>query len=123
MKARKTVQKKARSTYSPELKQQALERAERDGVATAARDLGLKEPSSMPGDKRPAASQTTEDQKLEQAELGRLKRENAKLSQEVELLKKRRRTLPRSRREVRRDRHTGSRLSGADDVPAAGCVV
>ena len=42
MKAKKDV-KQSRNQYSPEFKKQALDRAEKDGVADTARDLKLKE--------------------------------------------------------------------------------
>jgi transposase len=43
MKAKQQGEKKARKQYSAEFKEQALKRAEKDGVAAAARDLGLAE--------------------------------------------------------------------------------
>lgn len=42
MKAKKEV-KQAPNRYSPEFKKQALERADKEGIATVARALGLKE--------------------------------------------------------------------------------
>ena len=88
MKARKDV-KKSRTRYTAEFKQQALERADRDGVATAARDLGLQESQLYAWrQKARQEGQTTEAQKLQQAELARLKRENSRLQEEVEFLKK-----------------------------------
>lgn len=88
MTTRKTT-KKTRTRYTPEFKQQALERADRDGVATAAKDLGLAE-SQLYGWRQKARldSQTTEDQKLQAAELARLRRENARLQEDVAFLKK-----------------------------------
>ena len=43
------------------------------------------------------------EQKLQQAEMARLKRENARLEEEVAFLKKRRRTLQSCPSEVRHD--------------------
>ena len=43
MKAKKPTEKTTRKRYSDELKDQALKRAERDGVALVARDLGIAE--------------------------------------------------------------------------------
>lgn len=106
MNARKDV-KKIRTRYTAEFKQQALERADRDGVATAARDLGL-QGSQLYSWRHKARKkgQTTEEQKLQQAELARLKRENSRLLEEVEFLKRRQRTSPRNRGEVRHDCRT-----------------
>jgi len=78
-----------RNQYSAQFKEQALERADKDGVAKAAKDLGLAE--SMLYNwraKRRQTGQPFEDQKLQQAELARLKRENARLEEEVAFLKK-----------------------------------
>ena len=43
MKAKKPTEKTTRKRYSDEFKDQALKRAERDGVALVARDLGIAE--------------------------------------------------------------------------------
>jgi transposase len=51
--------------------------------------------------KRRQTGQPFEEQKLQQAELVRLKRENARLEEEVAFLKKAARTLPRISGEVR----------------------
>jgi transposase-like protein len=78
-----------RNQYSAQFKEQSLERADRDGIPKVAKDLGLAE--SMLYNwraKRRQTGQPFEDQKLQQAELARLKRENARLEEEVAFLKK-----------------------------------
>ena len=87
MTAKKDV-KKSRKQYSAEFKEQALKRAEQDGVARAAKDLGLAESQLYNWrQKKRQEGQTTEDQKLQQAELARLKRELARLEEENTFLK------------------------------------
>jgi len=84
-----TKSRVVRNQYSAQFKEQALERADKDGVPKAAKDLGLAE--SMLYNwraKRRQTGQPFEDQKLQQAELARLKRENAGLEEEVAFLKK-----------------------------------
>lgn len=81
--------KEVRSKYSPQFKDQALERVKKDGVAVVAKDLGLAESllySWVSKQKRFGTS--LEEQKVQQAELARLKRDNARLSEEVAFLKK-----------------------------------
>jgi transposase len=66
--------KQSRQRYSNEFKEQALRRAEQDGVARVAKDLKL--PASQLYAWRAKAqqrSQTSEEQRLEQAENARLK--------------------------------------------------
>jgi transposase len=78
-----------RNKYTAQFKEQALERADRDGIPTVAKDLGLAE--SMLYSWRAKRRQTGkpfEDQKLQQAEMARLKRENVRLEEEVAFLKK-----------------------------------
>jgi transposase len=80
---------KLRKKYSSQFQEQALERAKRDGVSKAAKDLGIAE--SMLYSWRKKREQTGipfEDQKLASAELLRLKREVSRLSLENEFLKK-----------------------------------
>jgi transposase len=78
-----------RPKYSELFKEKALERAKKDGVAKTARDLGIapaviytwikkKEQTGIP----------FEDQKLQSAEMARLKREVLRLSEECAFLKK-----------------------------------
>lgn len=90
MKAKsKTVGKQERKRYSPEFKQQALARAAQDGVAVAARDLGLQESQLYAWrSKARLMGQTSEEQRLQQSEHARLKREVARLEEENAFLKK-----------------------------------
>lgn len=75
--------------YTPLFKEQALERTGRDGIAKVAQDLGVAETTLYAWRaKRRQTGQPFEDQKLQQAELSRLKRENARLEEEVAFLKK-----------------------------------
>ena len=75
--------------YTSQFKEQALERTDRDGVPKVAQDLGLAEATLYAWKaKRRQTGQPFEDQKLQQAELARLKRENARLEEEVAFLKK-----------------------------------
>ena len=86
--AKKDV-KKSRKQYSAEFKEQALKRAEQDGVSRAAKDLGVAESQLYNWrQKKRQEGQTTEEQKLQQAELARLKRELARLEEENSFLKK-----------------------------------
>jgi len=83
------TQKTGRQRYSAEFKDQALRRAEQEGVAVAARDLGLM-PAQLyawrtQGRRR---GQTSEEQRLQQSELARLKRDLARLEEENAFLKK-----------------------------------
>jgi transposase len=78
-----------RRKFSPEFKDRALERAERDGVAQAAKDLEID--TSMLYSWRSQRRQRSapfERHKLEQAELAKLKREVARLAEENAFLKK-----------------------------------
>lgn len=89
MKAKQSAEKKARKRYSAEFKEQALKRAEQEGVAVAARDLGLAESQIYVWrQKRRLEGLTTEEQKLQQAELARLKRDMARLEEENAFRKK-----------------------------------
>ena len=91
MKALKSQQDKqaARNRYSPEFKKQALDRADKEGVATVARDLGLAESQLYAWrQKRRLEGLTTEEEKLQQGEIARLKREMARLEEENAFLKK-----------------------------------
>ncbi len=88
MKAKKEATK-ARNQYNPEFKKQALERAEKDGIAAVARDLGLKEGQLYAWrQKRRLEGLTTEEQKLQHGDLARLKRDLARLEEENAFLKK-----------------------------------
>lgn len=88
MKAKKEASK-VRNRYSPEFKKQALERAEKDGVTATARDLNLKESQLYAWrQKQRLEGLTTEEQRLQHAELARLKRDLARLEEENAFLKK-----------------------------------
>lgn len=80
---------KLRQKYSAQFKDQALARAEKDGVPKAAKDLGLAD--SMLYSWRAQLKQggnSLEYQKLQQAELAKLKREVNRLEEENAFLKK-----------------------------------
>jgi len=78
-----------RKRYSPQFKDEALERAKKDGVSQAAKDLGIAESLLYSWRaKRSQGGSSLENQKLKEAELVRLKRENAKLAEENAFLKK-----------------------------------
>ena len=82
-------QKKTRQKYSPQFKDQAVERALKDGVPRVAKDLGI--PESMLyywRTQKNKGGNTIENQKLQQAEVARLKRENERLQEENAFLKK-----------------------------------
>jgi transposase len=88
MKAKKAV-KKGRNQYSPEFKKQVLDRAEKDGIPATARDFNLKESQLYSWrQKRRLEGLTTEEEKVQQSELARLKREVARLEEENSFLKK-----------------------------------
>ena len=77
-----------RKKYTAQFKEQALARTDKDGVPKVAQDLGIAE--SMLYNWKAKRNQTGvafEDQKLQQAEMARLKRENARLEEEVAFLK------------------------------------
>ena len=78
-----------RQKYSPQFKEQALERAEKDGVVQAARDLGI-DPALIYTwrKKRNQTGISFEDQKLQDSEVASLKRQVARLSEENAFLKK-----------------------------------
>lgn len=85
----KQGKERPRNRYSPEFKKQALDRAEKEAVAVVAGDLGLAESQLYTGrQKQRLEGLTTEEQKLQQAELARLKREMARLEEENACLKK-----------------------------------
>ena len=88
MKAKKAV-KTGRNQYSPEFKKQVLDRAEKDGIPATARDFNLKESQLYSWrQKRRLEGLTTEEEKVQQSELARLKREVARLEEENSFLKK-----------------------------------
>lgn len=78
-----------RKKYSPQFKDQALERIAKDGVPQVAKDLGLAESLLYSWRaQRKRGGDSLENQKLQQAELARLKRENTRLAEENSFLKK-----------------------------------
>lgn len=89
MNEKSTIQRAPRKKYSPQFKDQALERTSKDGVRQAAKDLGLPEPMLYSGRaKQRQTGKPHEEHKLQQAELSRLKREVARLEDENSFLKK-----------------------------------
>jgi transposase len=89
MSENKTNQRVKRKKFSPQFKDQALERAAKDGVAQAAEDLGIGESLLYSWrTKQRKYGQPLEEQKLQQSEFARLKRENARLEEENAFLKK-----------------------------------
>ena len=78
-----------RKKYSSQFKDQAIERAEKDGVPQVAKDLGITESLlySWRAKKRQGGD-TIENQKIQNAEMARLKRECARLAEENAFLKK-----------------------------------
>ena len=89
MTKKQETEKAGRNHYSEEFKQQALLRAVKDGVAVAARDLGLV-PAQLYAWRARAQQQglELESQRLAQSETVRLKREVARLEEENAFLKK-----------------------------------
>lgn len=84
-----TAEKPKRNKYTTQFKEQALERAKQDGVPRAAKDLGIAQAMLYNWQtKSRQTGQPFEEQKLQQAEIARLKRENARLEEEVAFLKK-----------------------------------
>jgi transposase len=78
-----------RQKYTVQFKAQVLERADRDGIPKTAQDLGIAESLLyLWRAKSRQTGQSFEDQRLQQAETARLKRENARLEDEVAFLKK-----------------------------------
>jgi transposase len=81
--------KPKRNKYTSQFKEQALERAKQDGVPKVAKDLGIAQAMLYSWQaKSRQTGQPFEEQKLQQAEIARLKRENARLEEEVAFLKK-----------------------------------
>ena len=89
MKEKSPKQEKIRQKYSPQFKDQAIERAAKDGVPQAAKDLGIAESMLYYWRSQKNKGGTTiENQKLQYAEMARLKRENERLQEENAFLKK-----------------------------------
>ena len=84
-----SVKQAVRKQYSAEFRQQALSRADQEGVAMTARELGLHESQLYAWRaKAKVAGQTSEEQRLMQSDHARLKREVARLEEENAFLKK-----------------------------------
>lgn len=82
-------QQQIRQKYSPQFKDQAIERAAKDGVAQVAKDLGIAESMLYYWrSQKHKGGNTLENQKLQQAEMARLKREVSRLEEENAFLKK-----------------------------------
>lgn len=82
-------QRKTRQKYSPQFKDQAVERSAKDGVPQVAKDLGI--PESMLyywRSQKNKGGSSIENQKLQQAEMAKLKREISRLEEENAFLKK-----------------------------------
>lgn len=89
MNENKPKQRKSYQKYSPQFKDQALERAAKDGIPQAAKDLGISE--SLLYSWRAKLKQggsSLENQKIQLAEMAKLKREVNRLQQENSFLKK-----------------------------------
>ena len=81
--------KPIRKKFSAQFKDQALALAEKQGVAKAAKDLGI-DPAMLYSwrTKKRQRGDSIENQKLLQAETAKLKRDNARLAEENAFLKK-----------------------------------
>jgi len=82
-------EKAIRKKFSPQFKDQALERAEKEGFPQTAKDLGI--PVALLyswRSKRRQGGQPLEQQKIQQAEMAKLRREVARLEEENAFLKK-----------------------------------
>ena len=85
----KSTNQVIRKKYSPQFKDEAVERAAKDGVPQVAADLGIKVSMLYYWRAQKArGGDTIENQKLQQAETARLKREVNRLQQENSFLKK-----------------------------------
>ena len=83
MKANQAKRAIIRKKYSPQFKDQAVERATRDGVPQVAKDLGIADSMLYYWrTQRNKSGSTIENQKLQQAEMARLKREVSRLAEE-----------------------------------------
>lgn len=81
--------KQARGRHTPEFKKLVIARMASEGVAVTARDLGMPESQLYAWRKKATeASSVSEEQRLQSAELAKLKRDNARLQEELAFLKK-----------------------------------
>ena len=84
-----TKSNNGRNKYSPQFKDQALARAAQYGVPQVAKDLGITESLLyLWRSKQNQGGTSLENQKIQQAELAKLRRENARLAEENSFLKK-----------------------------------
>ena len=82
-------QEKVRQKYSPQFKDQAVDRAAKDGIPQVAKDLGIAESMLYYWrTQKNRGGDTIENQKLQHAEMARLKREVNRLEEENAFLKK-----------------------------------
>jgi len=89
MNEKNSNQQAKRQKYSPQFKDQAVERAAKNGVPQVAKDLGIAESMLYYWRSQKAKSgDSIENQKLQQAEMARLKREVSRLEEENSFLKK-----------------------------------
>lgn len=78
-----------RKKYTEQFKEQAVLLAEKEGVPKIAKDLGITDSMLYAWrSKRQRAGTSFENQKLQHAEMQRLKRENSRLQEELSFLKK-----------------------------------
>lgn len=79
----------ARNKYSPQFKDQAIERAAKDGIPQVAKDLGIKKSMLYYWRaQKNRSGDSIENQKIDQAEMAKLKREVNRLQEENAFLKK-----------------------------------
>ena len=91
MKSKKTVTiiKPVRRQHSPQCKRLAVDRSEKESVATVAMELGISEAQLYTWrQKLRQAGKGFEEQHRLQTEMARLKRKNAQLEEELAFLKK-----------------------------------
>jgi len=89
MNENKPKERKGYQRYSPRFKDQALTRAAKDGIPCTAKDLGINESLLYSWRaQRLQCGDSLENQKLQQAELAKLKREVSRLEEENAFLKK-----------------------------------
>jgi transposase len=111
--------------YSPEFRREAIRRANEPGVTLSqvAREIGIKQQTlhrwkTLEGKSsgEPAGKPNAQNTELE-----RLRRENARLRAERDILKKRSATSPRNRREVRLHSEASGGMADPVDVRGARC--
>lgn len=117
-----------RQRFTAEFKREAVRQFNESGkpVTAVARELGvarnkLYEWAEL--DKKHGAGAFPGRGRKPDDEVAKLKRELDRLREENEILKKRRHTSRKTCREVCLDAQAGDSVSGAVDVPSAGCVI